>query len=55
MITDVMGRAVYSQQINPAMKQFLIDTKDWAVGLYAFKIVIPNSIVEINGKFNVVH
>jgi hypothetical protein len=55
IITDVMGREIYNQQINPAIKQFLIDTKDWVVGLYAFKIVVPNSPIELNGKFDVVH
>jgi Secretion system C-terminal sorting domain len=55
IITDAMGKEVNNQQVNSALKQFLIDTKDWAVGLYAFKIVVPNSPIELNGKFDVVH
>jgi hypothetical protein len=55
VITDVMGREVYNEQVNPALKQFLINANDWAAGLYAFKIVVPNSPMELNGKFDVVH
>jgi hypothetical protein len=33
----------HQQQVNPQLRQILIDTADWATGLYVFKIVIPNS------------
>jgi hypothetical protein len=45
----------HQQQVNPQLRQILIDTADWATGLYVFKIVIPNSNLELNGKFDVVH
>ena len=55
LISDAMGREVHRQQVNPALQQFVINTQDWAAGLYAFKIVVPHSPIEINGKFDVAH
>jgi hypothetical protein len=54
-ITDVLGKTVHQQQVNPQLRQIMVDTGDWPVGLYVFKIVIPNSNLELNGKFDVVH
>lgn len=55
IITDVMGREIHNQQVNPGLKQFLIEVADWPTGLYAFSIVAPNSLIQLNGKFDVVH
>ena len=55
IIKDVIGREVHRQQVNPTLKLFSINTKDWAVGLYAFKFVVPNFSIELNGRFDVVH
>jgi hypothetical protein len=50
-----MGKEVFNQQVTPISKQILIDTHDWATGLYAFKFIIPNSKVDLHGKFEVAH
>jgi hypothetical protein len=55
IIADIMGREVHNQQVNPAQIQFVINTKTWAVGLYTYKILVPNSLIELNGKIDVVH
>jgi hypothetical protein len=46
---------LHNQQVNPALRQLVVNTENWAAGMYAFKIVIPHSPIEINGKFDVVH
>ncbi len=55
IITDASGREVYKQQVNTGLPQHTICTEHWAEGLYVFKLVIPNSPLEFNGKFEVVH
>lgn len=55
IITDASGREVFKQQVNTGLPQHTICTEHWAEGLYVFKLVIPNSPLEFNGKFEVVH
>lgn len=53
IITDIQGREVLNAQINPEIRQYPVNTKDWTNGVYAFKIVVPSSPIEFSGKINV--
>ncbi len=55
MVTDLLGNMIYNATINPALMQYQINTKNWASGMYLFKITIPNSEITLNGKFDVLH
>jgi len=55
LIIDASGREVFKQQVNTGFSQQTICTEHWAEGLYVFKLAVPNSKLEFNGKFEVVH
>jgi hypothetical protein len=55
LIIDASGREVFKQQVNTGLPQQTICTEHWAEGLYVFKLAVPNSKLEFNGKFEVVH
>lgn len=50
---NILG--VHRHHHDPLLKQYLINTREWPVGLYTFKIVIPKLDYSINGKFEVLH
>ena len=55
VITDAKGLEIQRKLLNPSERQFVINTEQWPTGFYAFNLIIPNSTIEINGKFEVVH
>lgn len=55
MVVDLLGKVVLDTTFNPLLRQVQVNTKDWAEGLYTFKIVLPNSSMQLNGKFEVLH
>jgi len=55
IVVDLMGREVLNTTFNPLLRQVQVNTKEWATGLYTFKIELPNSSLELNGKIQVLH
>ena len=55
VIVDLLGREVINTTFNPFLRQVQVNTKDFAEGFYTYKIVIPNSQLQLGGKFEVIH
>jgi hypothetical protein len=54
-VTDIMGKVIMKQLINPELRTYQIDTRTWSSGLYIFSITLPDSTIEVNGKIEVQH
>jgi hypothetical protein len=52
---DILGKEISRTTFNPLLRQIDVNTKDWADGLYTFKIIIPNSVLQLNGNLEIIH
>ncbi len=54
-INDIMGKEMCRIKINPELRQYSFNTKDWACGIYVYRIITQNSSLNLHGIFEVQH
>jgi hypothetical protein len=53
IVSDIFGKETIRISLNPQLSEYVLDTTNLANGLYLYNIIIPDSTIQIDGKFEV--